>query len=955
MASGDRPRSQPSGQQRRALRPTSLSVLAAPSEDLLSPTAVHRLDGGRSEGSLQRAGSAAGSRRATPLQSRESLQRPSSRGTGLGRRPLPASTQSPAAQRWAKASQNLDRKFTDAYQKTSSPANAWSQPLDQGLSPSTQLQNAKREQYSQHFGNVQDPDGVSGVASARHEAAAAAAAETEAREMVNNDAFNKDLAQVTHGFDDLYRRIRLEHFGKDGGADEKARARAEAERRQKELEMRRARKKEQMARDPKRKVALKLERRRGQDDKDGGSPAARSKGKSRQEVPMQNVEVHSPFGSTKVPIVDVSRIKQRCEFVDAPISVEEMLDLRKQADSRARSLASSPSTTLSSRLFQSVDSSSWLNASGISCLSELSTDERQEHAKALRKDSKVNTVLHKIEGMRGGWTYGLPYKLKGLDTDKLFIEGLANVGGDVDDDDESESLDDSASDTTSVQGNKGSRPGKIVSALLKAKLKVSAPASAPKAHPKARSGPPRQTPAGKDRLADSFGEEDDELPTPPVRNQHKRRSSCQGRSNDMFRFAALKTTTRRCWYKIRACVQFLLLCSRLNRKHRCASMVRHFVQNLGEYARFKGAVKHFAKAVKILQQHIRDFLKVNHRRCALMEKEWSEIEDHHLHRFFHSKAKSVMLETMQGEEARSRARPTARQEVMGLLASGVHGGGLGVDISIYRVPVKERRAVIARYCNIALRKHISVRQNFLKLVMEELKTAREMKKFLSESMGAEGDEDAEDVEETSQPHKEEGHTARHVSGPTVSNVEWWHLSHETTLSLIAHCVQALAPEFPAHPANQAIPLDLHERTVLTDYKTGGDPHRFAVHIVNQLKRPCYKGFLGQLSTARPEDIIAKEEKKNALVGTKREIVKLKEAEFLQKTDPDSDPSRSFDVEAVFDSFTPRLQVISEEQAEEYNHTRPAGIDRSAGGGAMLQIVSEDLNVSQEMQHMVCVA
>ena len=60
---------------------------------------------------------------------------------------------------------------------------------------------------------------------------------------------------------ELAKSILFQHLER-GSVEERAAAKAEEAKRRREQELRRARKKEQMARDPKRKVALKIENKR---------------------------------------------------------------------------------------------------------------------------------------------------------------------------------------------------------------------------------------------------------------------------------------------------------------------------------------------------------------------------------------------------------------------------------------------------------------------------------------------------------------------------------------------------------------------------------------------------------------------------------------------------------------------------------------------------------------------
>ncbi|CAE7413984.1 STK33 [Symbiodinium natans] len=84
--------------------------------------------------------------------------------------------------------------------------------------------------------------------------------------------------------------------------EERAAAKAEEARRRREAELRRARKKEQMARDPKRKVALKIENKRRFSGHEEDEEDAK---KEKDAIPLRKYEVYGESGPEKVNIVDI--------------------------------------------------------------------------------------------------------------------------------------------------------------------------------------------------------------------------------------------------------------------------------------------------------------------------------------------------------------------------------------------------------------------------------------------------------------------------------------------------------------------------------------------------------------------------------------------------------------------------------------------------------------------------
>lgn len=124
----------------------------------------------------------------------------------------------------------------------------WDVPSDSGLATTTKLQNSLKMKYAKRLHSAcygADNEGCGPEV------------ETEAQNYLMNEGnFADDVAHLTNAIEDLSKLIRFDHLQKSDARMLKL----EAARREKEAELRRTRKKEQMARDPSRKVAFKIER-----------------------------------------------------------------------------------------------------------------------------------------------------------------------------------------------------------------------------------------------------------------------------------------------------------------------------------------------------------------------------------------------------------------------------------------------------------------------------------------------------------------------------------------------------------------------------------------------------------------------------------------------------------------------------------------------------------------------
>mmetsp|Transcript_31434 Transcript_31434/g.57022 ORF Transcript_31434/g.57022 Transcript_31434/m.57022 type:complete len:804 (-) Transcript_31434:1-2412(-) len=118
-----------------------------------------------------------------------------------------------------------------------------------------------------------------------------------------------------------------------GAVDEEAERRLQLEEQRRKMFQAR-----QKARDPYRRVMLRLEDARAEEEdlrehagKDQGAPAERPVGK-KGPVPMMNVEVPSPNGKEMCAIVDVKKLQAKSATLGRGMSVKDMLHMRKSED-----------------------------------------------------------------------------------------------------------------------------------------------------------------------------------------------------------------------------------------------------------------------------------------------------------------------------------------------------------------------------------------------------------------------------------------------------------------------------------------------------------------------------------------------------------------------------------------------------------------------------------------------
>jgi len=140
-------------------------------------------------------------------------------------------------------------------------------------------------------------------------------------------AFREGARAVDQLIEGISRSVRMDHL--DHSEDRRLSEQEDELRRQQESELRRARRKEREARDPHRKVALKLENRR-RFERQLGQP------ETQESIPTRKVDFISFKGTERVAMVDVGQIRARCKQLSGGATVRSLLDHQRQKEQRER-------------------------------------------------------------------------------------------------------------------------------------------------------------------------------------------------------------------------------------------------------------------------------------------------------------------------------------------------------------------------------------------------------------------------------------------------------------------------------------------------------------------------------------------------------------------------------------------------------------------------------------------
>jgi len=602
----------------------------------------------------------------------------------------------------------------------------------------------------------------------------------EPTDTLDPEAFMSEVAATDQRIEAVLRGIRFENLAGNESAERENAEREEA-RRRKEEALRRARKKMQEARDPKRKIAYRLQNKRAFEmdtlDKCG--------------IPTQMVDVQGIRGREKVELVDVRQLQTRCLFLGEGASVRTMLETLDHRERQSRLTRSGnaslslPSLTGSS----SFDFSNSLSHSG-------RLDDRIERAAMNREARNADSLVQKLYNVRGNLPYSLPFTWELSDradeTDEKRLVMKSNVQNPVAEKHRGYEIARTLATKFSAKGTTSkSVPSKTTSAVRR--LSASVELMRLMGDIKGKGGKVQEATATTKKAKVAKIAVGNAEPAP-------------------LNEEALKRVRRR-WAIFKSVAKWLIVHFLAERRRDAIVPVKLFLYQLGEWSRIRLSVVRMMRSVRTLQRACRAFLANKKKRCDALQREWMRVEDHHLSSYFRNYAQKIvaeqrmkaekegipmsaeMVRKSKGKLKANSAEAKSKQAMLYQIQDALDDGNAMVDWRSYRIPVKERRQVISRYYMAQLRKHARMRSTFLEVVRTALQSERELISFLK-ALGA-GDHQLGGFKE----HIEETVMATSSSNP------FWHFPEQTALQLIALSAQALAhvDPFQEHPANKDLP------------------------------------------------------------------------------------------------------------------------------------------------------
>lgn len=673
------------------------------------------------------------------------------------------------------------------------------------------------------------------------------------------EAFKTSAAEVDNLIQSLGASIRLEGVknSKQRDMDRLNKEREEAKRRLKEQE-RLGREREAAARDPHRKVDLKVENTR----KFGMALVEEMK------VPMQQVDFATDGGVEQINMVDILQIRQKCKRCDtrATPSVEVLIDDQARRD---RLLGNDPKTG-KRRNGASVmtTSQSKLASTGQSALGSRAqlpmamTEGKQAKLNSRKSMFFMANMLQKLNTMRVQPPEATLYNLEQIahqaHRDVAIERSHSNIEIKV------------QKKTTFLQVEGLS--GDTINPVLMERART-----------------PLQTPRAIIRSSRKT------VPVKQVVSPCSRKSlktvTCDPKVQERARKALLI---------FRYAVSAQVLWSMALKKRNATYIMKNFLSTIGEWARMRSSMTKLRTNITILQRGSRQFLALKRKRCEIMLREWQRVEDRGLAVHFNALAEKS-IEDLKKAAVEAKAGPEGTIKHMMAMQNKNNDKTTNaiakmmkdqVDWKIYRIPVKQRKAVASRYYMVQLKKKVNGNRHILTVVQEVVQAHRDTLGFLGE-FGADASQANDLKNMATAQNKDPTHAA-----------EFWQLSEETMLGLIAFAAHQLglksAEPWRNHPANQEI--------------TG---------MHNPMYRPELKGhsangndFLGMMGERRRD---------NSNNGASRASIFTHGAADIPITQKHEEKKavRPADIDDLWSSFTPRLRDSSNRPLSRMATDRPA--------------------------------
>lgn len=191
-----------------------------------------------------------------------------------------------------------------------------------------------------------------------------------------------------------------------------------------------------------------------------------------------------------------------------------------------------------------------------------------------------------------------------------------------------------------------------------------------------------------------------------------RRASSGEVCNAVEKAKPSRAAARKRWVAARALTKVLILYDRVARFRRI-ELVKGFLLQLGEWARMRRSIRRLVGSIRKLQAACRRMMQYRRDCCELMQKEWVKQEDLQLSSYFRSYTQKMIKEMKDQAKELEQLSPVSRSsssrrsnagggaarksDFVQLIEANVESGNVQIDWRTYRLPARERAAIIAAF------------------------------------------------------------------------------------------------------------------------------------------------------------------------------------------------------------------------------------------------------------------
>lgn len=553
----------------------------------------------------------------------------------------------------------------------------------------------------------------------------------------------------------------LSNFAAKQGGKSEAEA-AEEEKRQHVREMRRALRRQQQARDPHRKVELKLANRRRYGQQPGSGPAP--------QVPMQKVKFMGGHRGS-VHIVDVNKIQSRCKELSFGNVSSMMAQLAKnELWPASATRVDTPGGARGPGLGVSCSEPVLLRAQRVP-----GTAQRQRKVQCQRRATEAADALRRLGQMRGGAPCGFRERLQAkLDVSR--VELMENA-------------------------TEAAQPPAALSPPAAKGLFFAQPRREEGTRDlwcSSRSCATAKAPRGFDQCLASSGDVDGFEAQPAQ---------------------ALRLGAHRRWAKLRGVTFVLILLHGCRRQHRAMEIVKKHIASMRAWAGIRLAAARFRRTLRNLMDVVVRYVNSKRRGVDRMQRQWATIEDRHLGPFFARVQSQNAAASTRGSIGDGHRNGRGRRQSIEVVSSNIlkeedalSAIDMQPDWAKFRIPPTQRRQMLSRFYTTKLRKYVRDRQMVFSVARSAFFAQQDAVSFIRglgklETLSKPGSTASSRIPSRAPSEESLTHTeVPHVA--TTYKCFQWDLTEDVVLDLIALSAEdlcrgqdkAVALRFRDHPS-----------------------------------------------------------------------------------------------------------------------------------------------------------